>query len=96
MSDPPIYDSVKKESLNGVVTEAIGTYLQVNRISVRENIKKEIITLGSTFTAIEDDFAKITPEIRSLDDSQVLDKPRLQDWQDLHNVCRPLWVTSVV
>ena len=96
MSNPPSYASDKKASMDSVVTEAIGGYLEDNQLNVRENIKKEIEQLAYTFTAIEDDFAKITPEIRKLDKSKVLKEPRSKDWQGLHNVCHPHWLIPLV
>ena len=95
-SPPPSYVGIKKESMDSVVTEAIGVYLEDNQSNVRENIKKEIKQLAYTFTAIEDDFAKITPEIRKLDKSKVLREPRSEHWQGLHNVCHPHWLISMV
>ena len=92
MSDPPSYavfvrsnSDAKKESLYNVA-EAVGDYLEVNQSSIRDNVKKEIIHLAYTFAVIEDDFAKITPEIRKLDESKVLRQLRSKDWQDLHDV----------
>ena len=91
MSDPPSYavlvrsNDAKKESLYNVA-EAVGDYLEVNQSSIRDNVKKEIIHLAYTLAIIEDDFAKITPEIRKLDESKVLRQLRSKDWQHLHDV----------
>ena len=90
MSDPSYVSFVKsndakKESLYNEA-EAVGVYLEVNQSSIRDNVKNEIIHLAHTFAAIEDNFAKITPEIQKLDDSKVLRQLRSNQWQHLHDV----------